>query len=148
MQRRRTKLPKRRPGGIQVYDWPQLYMEFLKERRTNPRLTLQTWSNYKDLNYSFASKQFAHLARLSAGETLALLAPNAAERLGALVDNKDLDIAVRVSTAILDRSGHSPQAAVLTINNQNITQVKMPPLFKDDYAKAVNAFILDEEEQA
>ena len=125
----------------QKHDWEALYKEFGIARRKEPRLELKEWAGIKGLGYSYASKQFTHLAHLLTGEKLALLAPGAADRLGRLLDSASEDMAYRSSTAIIDRTGHSPAAVTMTINQQTNIQFAIPPLFGADYAGKVNKLI-------
>ena len=121
-----------------IYDWPKLYSEFLKAQDDAQdqglRLTLETWAAQKDLNYTYASKQFAELSRLLTANKLALIAPKAARKLDALLDVDDDNIAHKAAVAILDRAGHSPAAIQVAIQNNVTSTVVLPPIFPANYA--------------
>lgn len=95
----------------------------------------------KGLEYTYTSRQFALMARQIAGDTLALLSPRAAQRIGEFMEHHEPDIAVKTSFGILDRAGHSPQAVALTINQQTNVQVSIAPLFSEDYSERVKKFL-------
>ncbi len=134
----------RKKGAIKgpepTYNWGALLREYLELKRVEPSLTLKVWVTRKDMPYTWTSRQFALLSRQVAGETLAMLAPRAAERLGDFLDAQP-EFALKAATAILDRAGHSPQAVTLTVNQQTNVQFAIPPLFSADYVQRVNKLI-------
>lgn len=120
------------------------YAEFLKMQRENPKLTLKEFMEVRGLvSYTNTSRNFAHLSRVLAGDKLAMLAPRAADKIGELLDNEDSQVSQKAADSILNRTGFSPQALSLKINN-NI--VVMPPIFaKEEQADMDSMFeVIDE----
>ncbi len=128
------------PGRSPVFDWLTLRNEY----EASGIKFLRTWCatkiiDGKPLNYTYASKQFSEIARLEESEDVALarrklarFAPNAAEKIGNLVDSEDENVALKASTAIVDRVGLNPQAAIINVQNTNAVGVIIPPMFSDD----------------
>lgn len=133
--------PKAKPSA--VYDWPGLFTSYRHAMATNRDLDLRAWCASVDLGdrYGVVRKNFVELSRQLAGDRLALCAPNAAKRLAALVDSPEEDIALKASTAVMDRSGFSPQQVAVTINQQTVTAISIPPLLREDYAREIKSFI-------
>jgi hypothetical protein len=127
-------------GAIAIHDWPTLFSDFLTKQRSDSNYELKDYCKETGLNYQFTSKNFALRARLIAGDTLAMLAPRAAKKLGECLDNEDANLSVKSSVAILDRAGFSPQAVSLTVNQTNVTAIQLPPLFREDYTSKYKDF--------
>ena len=128
-------------GAIPIHDWPDLFSKFLTKQRNDPNYELKDFCKETGLNYQFTSKNFALRARLIAGDTLSMLAPRAAKKLGELANNDDPSVSGRASTAILDRAGFSPAAVTLNVTQSTQISFQMPPLLKEDYSEKLNAFI-------
>jgi hypothetical protein len=126
-----------------VYDWPGLFTQYRNAVKAHPDLGLKEWCSTADLGdrYALVRKNFTELGRQIAGDRLAICAPNAAKRLEALVEAEDDELALKASTAVLDRTGLSPQQVAVTINNQSITALAIPPLLREDYSKDIKGFI-------
>jgi hypothetical protein len=123
--------------GVKKFDWESMFADYAKDSKADRSntLTLKAWCDERNLNYSNTSKHFAELYRLQTGDKLAMLAPEAATKLGSLLQSKDENIAHKTSTAILDRAGYSPQSAVINIQQNAIAQAQstlnIQPFFAD-----------------
>jgi len=127
------------PGRSPIHDW----MALRNEWEASGVKYLRDWCkskivNGKEINYQYASKQFAEIARLeeqediaSARRKLAKFAPKAVEAIGLLTDSEDENVKLKASTAIVDRVGLNPQSATINIQNTNATQVIIPAMFAD-----------------
>lgn len=126
-----------------VYDWPGLFTAYRAAVRLCATTDLKQWCVANDLadKYNMVRTNFRELGRQIAGDTLALSAPNAAARVARIVDSEDDELALKASTAVMDRVGLSPQQVAVTINNQNIQAVQIPPLLREDYSRDVKQFI-------
>lgn len=132
-------------GPNSKYDWIQLRKDFEKSGEK----FLRPWCEKNNLPYTYTSKSFTELNRIEESENIALarrklarFAPQAAERIGELTDSQDENVKLKASTAIVDRVGLNPQAATISIQNVNATQIQIPPMFssenRDDLAKMLN----------
>jgi len=126
-----------------VYDWPGLFTAYRTAASSNKGLELKSWCASNDLadKYGIVRKNFNEMSRQLAGDRLALCAPNAAKRLSDLLDSEDEDVSLKASTAVLDRTGFSPQQVAVTINQQTVMAVSIPPLLREDYSKDIKSFI-------
>lgn len=126
-----------------VYDWPGLFTSYRNAMASTRDLDLRAWCNQVDLGdrYAVVRKNFVELSRQLAGDRLALCAPNAAKRLAGLIDSSEEDIALKASTAVMDRAGFSPQQVAVTINQQTVTAISIPPLLREDYSREIKSFI-------
>lgn len=127
------------PGRSPIHDW----MALRNEWEASGVKYLRDWCkakivNGKEINYQYASKQFAEIARLEEQENLSIarnklarFAPKAVETIGQLTDSEDENIKLKASTAIVDRVGLNPQSATINIQNTNATQVIIPAMFAD-----------------
>ena len=120
-----------------LYNWPALYTTFLKAQdeadQRGDRYYLEHFCKENSLSYTNASRQFAELARVLTGNKLALIAPKAARVLANLLDDGDAAMQHKAATAILDRSGHSPAAIQVAIQNNVNTTIQLPPIFPANY---------------
>lgn len=117
-------------GAVAIYDWAKLHEQW--ELTTN--VSLKAWCEAQHLNYTNASRKFTEIEReieerhlQLAKRKLAKSAPLAADKVGDLLNSEDDNIALRASTAILDRVGLSPQS--VTQNTQVNVQVNVPAMF-------------------
>lgn len=131
------------PRPRAVYDWPMLFSAYRKAVRDNTNTDMKAWCEQNDLadKYALVRRNFTELGRQIAGDRLALCAPSASERLTRIIEAEDDELALKASTAVLDRVGLSPQQVAVTINNQNIQAIAIPPLLREDYSKDVKKFI-------
>lgn len=126
-----------------VYDWSALFTSYRTATTGMKGLDLKAWCVQNDLGdkYGVVRKNFNELSRQLAGDRLALCAPNAAKRLSDLLDSEDEDVSLKASTAVLDRTGFSPQQVAVTINQQTVMAVSIPPLLREDYSRDIKSFI-------
>lgn len=127
------------PGRSPVHNW----LELRNEWEASGVKYLRDWCkqkivNGKEINYQYASKQFAEIARLEEQENLSIarnklarFAPKAVDTIGQLTDSEDENVKLKASTAIVDRVGLNPQSATINIQNTNATQVIIPAMFAD-----------------
>lgn len=131
-------------GTYQKYDWLSLKKKFDAEGGT-----LRDFCERNKLPYTFSSKNFTEINKHEEAENieqarrhLARFAPKAVQAMGDLVDSEDENVKLKASTAIVDRVGLNPQAATISIQNVNATQIQIPPMFssenRDDLAKMLN----------
>jgi hypothetical protein len=131
-------------GTYQKYDWLALKKKFDAEGGT-----LRDFCERNKLPYTFSSKNFTEINKQEEAQNieqarrhLARFAPKAAQAMGDLVDSEDDNIKLKASTAIVDRVGLNPQAATISIQNVNATQINIPPMFssenRDDLAKMLD----------
>ena len=83
--------------------------------------------------------------KVTEGAVSAIHKLNEAIRVADPVD--DRDFLLKSATALLDRDGHSPQAAVVQITNTTNTQVNIAPLFSANEAADVRKFLGGEPER-
>lgn len=126
-----------------TWDWVGLFSSWVAAQQRTQRLTLQEWCAQNDLadKYPTVMKNFREISRQVAGDRLSLCAPNAAERLAGLIESPDDELALKASTAVLDRTGYSPQQVQVTLNQNTVNAVVIPPLLKEDYSREIKSFI-------
>jgi hypothetical protein len=116
------------------HDWPNLRKEFDLAIEAGSVPHLKAWCEAKNLSYTTVSRNFAEMddyADMLVRQKLKRVAPSAVNRLADAMASDDHRIGIEASKAILDRSGHSPQAQLVSIQN-NIQQnqaVVIPPMF-------------------
>ena len=132
-------------GPNSKYDWLGLKKQF----EESGEKFLRPWCEKNNLPYTYCSKQFTEINRLEESENIALarrklakFAPQAVDRIGQLTDSEDENVKLKASTAIVDRVGLNPQAATISIQNVNATQIQIPPMFssenKDDFKRVLD----------
>ena len=122
-----------RTGAPKKYDWRDLH----KKWELTLGVTLREWTEANNLSYFSTCKAFStidreHEERLIqlAKRRLARTAPDAAEKIGKLLDSQDDNVSLRASIANLGMVGISQQAVA---NQAQVNvQINMPSMFAND----------------
>jgi hypothetical protein len=118
------------------HDWKVLRREFKLAIDGGNVETLKEWCEAKNLSYTTISRGFAELNELQdliVRGKLKKIAPSAVNRLKIAMESDDDRVGIEASKAILDRAGFSPQAQLVSVQNniQNNQAVIVPPMFAD-----------------
>ena len=127
-----------------VHDWPAYLKEFEAKISKVSSFTLREYADQKSLNYELCSRRFTEL-RNSRAETylqrakakLMELAPKAVDRLGALTDSVDENVATRATLGLLDRVGLSAPVAQLQMIQQNQNNIVIPSLMSTGHSEDI-----------
>lgn len=125
-----------------IYDFEALYAEFRFEKSRNQSLLLKEWCKTRNLGYTNTSAEFASIKRkmqLEAFQKANIgILLKAQSNVGRAVSSSEFEpefsakYNLEAYKAIADRSGFSPQAVTINMQQNNQTNIAIPPLFAQD----------------